>query len=293
MVSALPVHPSDFPDPFVLSVDGSYVAYGTNAGGTNVQVLASDDLVTWTPRDDALPRVASWAQPGFTWAPAVLAREGAFVLYYTVREPRTGRQAISLATADEPTGPFIDDSRGPLVFQRNLGGSIDPSPFVDADGLAYLLWKADANALQRPSSLWAQQLSADGQGLVGRPHRLLKYAGGWEKPLIEAPAAVRRDDTYYLFYSANWWESAAYAIGYAVAPSLLGPYRRITVSGPWFDADDQVAGPGGQEFFVDSSGVLRMAYHGWEPSRVGYANGGARSLRLAEVHFDDGAPVAS
>ena len=30
-----------------------------------------------------------------------------------------------------------------------------------------------------------------------------------------------------------------------------------------------------------------MAYHGWEPGRVGYGNGGARTLRLARVRFDE------
>ena len=40
----------------------------------------------------------------------------------------------------------MDMSTAPLIYQLSLGGSIDPSPFVDADGAAYLVWKADANA---------------------------------------------------------------------------------------------------------------------------------------------------
>ena len=43
--------------------------------------------------------------------------------------------------------PFIDRSSEPLIFQHRRGGSIDPSPFVDDDGRAYLLWKSDDNAL--------------------------------------------------------------------------------------------------------------------------------------------------
>ncbi len=55
-------------------------------------------------------------------------------MYYTVREAASQQQCISRAVAAAPAGPFLDDSSGPLVCQRDLGGSIDPSPFVDDDG---------------------------------------------------------------------------------------------------------------------------------------------------------------
>ena len=173
------------------------------------------------------------------------------------------------------------------MFQAELGGSIDPSPFVDVDDQPYLLWKADANAVQRPSSLWAQPLGPDGLALTGSPRRLLTFEGGWEEPLIEAPAVVFERGRYYLFYSANWWESAGYGVGYATADSLLGPYTKATRTGAWFGSDAEVAGPGGQEFFTDADGALHMAYHGWQPDRVGYPQGGARTLRLARVRFDE------
>ena len=73
---------------------------------------------------------------GSTWAPSVLARDGGYVAYYTVRDTTSGHQCISAAVASSPAGPFRDDSWGPLVCQREHGGSIDPSPFVDADGRA-------------------------------------------------------------------------------------------------------------------------------------------------------------
>ena len=291
-MSAAPVDPRDFPDPFVLEAGGAYFAFATNAGPTNVQVMSSTDLVSWQAEPDALPTVAAWAVRGFTWAPSVLARPGGYVLFYTVREPQAGRQAISVATASAPGGPYIDASAGPLVYQLSMGGSIDPSPFVDVDGTAYLLWKADANALDQPSSLWIQPLSADGLAPAGAPTRLLGYDAAWEEPLIEAPSLVHDGGTYYLFYSANWWNTERYSIGYATSTTVLGPYTKATTRGPWFASDDAVAGPGGQEWFTDPSGQLRMAYHGWEPAQVGYP-GGARRLRLASVGFSGGAPVAS
>jgi beta-xylosidase len=291
-VSAPPVDPRDFPDPFVLNAGGTFYAFATNAGATNVQVMFSSDLVDWHTQPDGLPNLPGWAARGFTWAPTVLPRGDGYVLYYTVREPAAGRQAISVAYSSAPGGPYVDDSSGPLIYQLSLGGSIDASPFVDVDGTAYLVWKADANAIQQPSSLWIQSLDADGLTLSGQPSRLLSYDAAWESPLIEAPSVVFAAGTYYLFYSANWWNTDRYAIGYATAGYVLGPYTKVTTTGPWFASDGVVAGPGGQEWFTDSTGQLHMAYHGWEPSAVGYP-GGARSLRLASVSFDGGVPVTS
>jgi beta-xylosidase len=156
------VDPRDFPDPFVLRAGGTYFAFGSNAGATNVQVMSSTDLVNWQIRPDALPNLPRWAARRFTWSPAVLARGDRYVLYYTVRDAAAGRQAISVAYSSSPGGPYVDASPGPLICQLSLGGSIDDSPFVDADGRAYLLWKADSNVINRPSSLWIQSLSGMG-----------------------------------------------------------------------------------------------------------------------------------
>jgi beta-xylosidase len=280
------VYAGDFPDPFVLVSGDGYYAFSTNSRGTNVPVIASSDLSSWRDRGDALPVLPAWAESGHTWSPSVLARPGGYAMYYTVREPRSGRQAISVALADGPEGPYTDIGDGPLVFQQELGGSIDPSPFVDEDGQAYLLWKADANAVGRPATLWAQPLAADGFALLGTPAKLLTHDCRWERPLIEAPAMVRTAGAYYLFYSGNWWARGDYAIGYAVAATILGPYRKVTTVRPWFGSDADVAGPGGQEFFRDLSGGLQMAFHGWQPGVVGYPDG-VRSLRITPVAVAD------
>lgn len=286
-----PVYGGDFPDPCIVPVGGAYYAYGTQAGGRNVPILRSGDLRRWEPAGDALPTVPAWARAGRTWSPAVLPRGEGFVLYPVLWEQRSNRQCIGLFTGPAPAGPFTDRAGGPFVFQARRGGSIDPSPFVDADGTAYLLWKSDDNALHKPPSLWGQQLTADGLDLAGEPVQLLRQDRAWEEPLIEAPALVRDGDTYYLFYSANWWESERYCIGYATAASPLGPYRKATKHGPWMESGPHALGPGGQEFFPDAGGALRMAFHAWTPEAVGYRNGGRRALSIAGVAFVDGEPV--
>jgi beta-xylosidase len=286
-----PVYPGDFPDPFVLRVGKRYHAYATQTGNVNVQVMRSSDRVTWTQPRDALPELPEWAGWGHTWAPAVLPRGDGYVLYYTVRHRASGRQAISVAAATAPDGPFTDVSSGPLIFQLDRGGSIDPSPFVDDDGTAYLFWKSDDNALGRPTSLWASRLRSDGLALAGSEYQLLSQDAAWEAPSIEAPAPVRVGGRYYLFYGGGWWESDQASVGYATAQAPLGPYAKATRSEPWVASRPRAAGPGGAEFFTDADGQVWMAYHAWEPGRVGYAVGGVRSLWLDRVGFTRGVPV--
>jgi beta-xylosidase len=197
----------------------------------------------------------------------------------------SGRQGISLATSASPQGPYVDHSDGPLVLQLDHGGSIDPCPFVDADGTLYLLWKSDDNAINRPAAIWAQHLDATGRALVGTATRLLTYDRRWEDPLIEAPALVMIDGKYFLFYSANWWESDRYGIGYATGPAPLGPFSKITTTGPWKGSSQGEAGPGGQDFCPHPAGGYWMVYHAWQPGRVGYANGGVRTVRVSTVQL--------
>jgi beta-xylosidase len=287
-----PVHEGDFPDPFVLAAGGRYYAYGTQTGGMNLQVMASADLARWEHRGDPLPELPGWAAPGLTWAPAVLARDdGTFVLYYTVHVRGAGRQAISVATAGEPGGPFVDRSSGPLVFQASRGGSIDPSPFVDADGTAYLLWKSDDNAIGGNAGLWGAPLRPDRLGLDGEPVQILRHDAPWEKPLVEGPSLAHpAGGPYVLFYSGGWWEGDGYGVGYATGPAPLGPFAKATTAAPWLATAPGMAGPGGAEAFADADGGWRLAFHAWTPPLVGYDHGGARALWIERLSFAGGRP---
>ncbi len=287
-----PLHPANFADPFVLhDGPGRWYAYASDDNGCHVQLLASADLETWSGPTDALPDVPAWAEANRIWSPSVAEVAGGYVLWYSIHKAGSRHQAISAATATHPDDPFVDRSEAPLVFQAQQGGSIDPSPFLDADGRRYLLWKADSNAVHRPSALWIQRLSDDGLALVDDPHPLLTVDAAWEGLLIEAPSMLAHDGRYYLFYSGNWFYSERYAIGYATATSVLGPFEKQTTTRPWVGLDDVVWGPGGQEWTTDDDGGLVMAFHGWEPGRAGYKKGGRRRLHLARVDFVAGRPV--
>ncbi|HEX9991752.1 MAG TPA: glycoside hydrolase family 43 protein [Acidimicrobiales bacterium] len=274
--------PFDFADPFVLHVADAYYAYATNAGGGTVQAIASEDLREWWWLGDALPDLPGWASPNATWAPSVLVRGDRVVAYYTVRVAASGHQCISVAVADHPAGPFVDVSDEPFVCQAGRRGSIDPSPFLDADGRPWLVWKSES-----PAAIWSQRLTDDGLGLTGEPTQLLAVDRPWEGSVVEGPSMVEVDGAYHLFYSGNDWNSAAYAVGWAACDGPAGPCRKG--DGPVLASGGGLAGPGGQELFRDGDGRLRMAYHAWLASDVGYPN--RRLLQLATVRFEDGRPV--
>ena len=284
-----PVLGGNFADPGVLRVDDAWYAYATGDLTVNIQVAHSTDLVTWERSGEALPRLPFW-QPsakGLTWAPEVVATSAGYVMYYTGRDVQAGRQCLAVAVADAPEGPFVDTSDRPFLCQHDLGGSIDPFPFQDADGARYLLWKNDGNCCGLPTRIWIAALSVDGLALTGDPVDVgLVNDAPWEGGLIEAPTLLVHAGTYYLLYSANAYDSALYAVGYATSATLMGPYVDAPQS-PILTSDADAAGPGGQAVVVDDEGDPWVLYHAWDPERVGDAIGGARSMWLDELIFTD------
>ncbi len=277
-----PVYPFDFADPDVIVAKGSYYAYGTNSTAGNIQIMKSTDLVHWKKSGNALPTLASWARPGYTWAPAVIHLKRSYLLYYTAAVASTRTQCLSVATARRPEGPFVDNSSAPLECQVALGGSIDPSPYTDASGNPYLAWKSNG-AHGQPATLWAQALNAKGTALVGAgPTALLRPSQSWEGSVVEAPSMIFTAGSYALFYSANNWDSAAYGIGAARCTGPLGPCVK-PLAGPLLGSQSGFDGPGGESVFTDTSGHLEMAFHAWLPGAVGYPHSRLLFVRQLEI----------
>jgi hypothetical protein len=279
------VYCHDFADPFVLRMGKTYYAFSTDNQDRHIPVLSSGGLFGTARTTEALPQVPAWSSPGAVWAPAVLPRQDGFVLYYTTRAHNPDRQCLSWAFSNQPAGPFVDTSSGPFVCPSH-GGAIDPSPFVDTDGRAYLLWKSDEAA-----GIVARELAPDGRSFAGETRTLLQADQAWEAGVIEAPSMVGVEGRYYLFYSANDWSTSSYAVGYAVCDSPLGPCAK-PADGPWLGSTDKAEGPGGADVFVDEGGQIWMALHAWVRGKVGYPQG-ARNLFVVRLTFVNGAPVVA
>lgn len=281
-----PVINREFPDPSILLDRGVYYAYSTNSRDGNVPCESSTDLVHWTPLPDAMPVMPPWARPGLTWAPNVrtIVPGKRYVVYFTARSAITNEQTVGVATGDSPAGPFTSTAIAPLIDQHGMGGSIDPSGFIDEDGTRYLVWKNDGNCCGFETWIWIQKLSPDGLSLVGEPSQLIKHDPGWEGNLVEGPTLWKHGGKYYLFYSANGYGGCDYAMGYAVSSTLLGPYVKWKPR-PWVSSLDRVCGPGGEDIFTAADGSTWMAYHSWE-------NGTAyRSMSIDPLYWDAQGPI--
>jgi beta-xylosidase len=284
------VYCHDFADPFVLREGDSYYAYSTNTGTDNVPVLTAGGLFGTPSRHDVLPKLPAWSKPGMVWAPGLLQRPNGYVLYYTTEETSTGRECISYALGTKPGGPFVDSTPAPFICPAG-GGAIDPNPFVDANGTVYLLWKnfIGATSDNPQTGVMAQQLSADGLTLVGAPQLLIGADQGWEAGVVEAPTMLGADGSYYLFYSGNDWNTASYAISYAVCTSPMGPCTKPN-PGPWLTSSPTAQGPGSPSVFTDTKDATWLALHSWVGDKVGYP-GGARNLFVVRFAVVNGQPV--
>jgi len=289
-----PVLRRDFADPGVILVGDTYYAYSTNAASRNVPLATSTDLVHWDYQADAMPSLPAWAQLGgsYVWAPEVIEIGDQFNLYFTARDKEADRQCVGVAVSDKPEGKFRSASDTPLVCQVDEGGTIDASPFRDADGTLYLFFKNDGNCCNIATYIYVQELSADGLSVVGEPTRLVRNDRAWEGRVIEAPTMWLHDGEYYLFFSANDYAGPPYAVGYARCESVVGPCEdapenpilRSVLSG-----ETPVIGPGHQTIIADDDGELWLVYHAWQVTSSG-TRGGSRYLWLDRLIWEGDAP---
>ena len=261
--------------------DGTYWAFATNGNGANVQTLRSTDLVSWEQGPDALPELPEWTAPGDVWAPEVIEHDGRFLMYYTSQAPGGEIQCIGLAVAARPEGPYRDRRSGPLVCQERDGGSIDAHPFTAADGTRYLYFKNDGNRVGVDTWISVQRLDASGTKLEGRPRRLFQQDQPWEGDLVEGPFVWESEGRFVMFYSANAYASAEYAVGVATADRPTGPF--VKEPEPILVSNDAAAGPGHCALFA-KDGKVWMVYHAWAPDAIGSDVPG-RTMWLSEVTF--------
>jgi beta-xylosidase len=283
-----PVYDNNFADPHVIAAGSEYYAYATNGPLGNIQTLRSNDLMSWEQVGDALPALPAWTSAGKVWAPEVAVHGPArFVMYYTTSDDKSGRQCVGVAVATEAKGPFVDKSSNPLICQVAEGGSIDASPFQDSSGRRWLYWKNDGNAIGADTWIYVSRLSDDGLTLTGETTRLIKQTLPWEGNLVEAPYVVERNGKFHLFYSANAYDKAEYAVGHALCSTPAGPC--VKSGDPILTTSDDAAGPGHNTVLMKDNRYW-FVYHAWDPALVGVDPPG-RTMWLSELTWNGDVPV--
>ncbi len=279
-------------DPFVLKAsDGFYYMYCTSSEN-GYYCWKSADLVNWTDKKPAyLRQEGSWAVNCF-WAPEVVELNGVYYMYYTAKNSNDSLR-IGVAISSSPDGLFEDAKPEPLF---DFGyAAIDANVLIDDDGKKYLYFSRDCseNIISgvRKSEIYGVSLNDDMISVDGEPVLLSTPSQPWEKGSLnpvwnEGPEVIKHNGVYYLTYSANYFASAAYSVGYATSDSPLGEYKKSDHNPILFAGSYQnISGPGHHSFTLSPDGTeLFMVYHTHTFPGIG---GGNRQVNIDRVIFTD------
>jgi len=245
-------------DPTIYLNKDIYYLYGTS-GNEGFLVYQSKDLKKWgspAGRNNgyALSKSDSYGNIGF-WAPQVFKHHDTYYMAYTADEQ------IAIAKSKHPLGPFKQNKLAPL---SGIGKQIDPFIFFDSDEKPYIYYVR----LNEGNRIYVSEMKSDlSDMIVGTARECISGADTWENtentnwPVTEGPTVIKQGKYYYLIYSANDFRSKDYAVGYAIAESPLGPWKKHHGNPIISKKTLKANGTGHGDLFKDKSGNYRYVLH--------------------------------
>ena len=224
-------------------------------------VYSTEDMVNWTYLGAQVSTATfEWAAQGDrAWASQAVERGGKWY-WYLCCNTADGQDALAVAVADDPQGPWKDAIGAPLATGFSF---IDPTVFIDTDGTPYLFWGN--------KGCWYGQLADDMVSFVngykevpgfhdpkcfGPESVKMNWAKGKEEMMVgyeEGPWVSKRGGLYYISYPAG---GVPEHMAYSTAPSIDGPW---TYRGRIMDeAENSFTIHGGE---VEFKGHNYMFYH--------------------------------
>lgn len=192
-----PVLNADYSDPDVVRVGNDY--YMTSSSFCDfpaLQILHSNDLVNWTLVGTAMTHYpdSDFDVPSHgngVWAPSIRYHDGEFYVCYG--DPDRG---IYMIKTRDPRGQWDE----PMLIFPGVG-MIDPCPFWDEDGKAYIAHGYAGSRAGVKSIIGMVEMKPDGTGIIGQDRVI--YDGHEENPTIEGAKMYKRGDWYYIFSPAG------------------------------------------------------------------------------------------
>lgn len=236
-----PVLYADYSDPDVIRVgEDFYLVASSFAYLPGVPLLHSRDLVHWEIINYCVPSLPfeQYHLPvhgSGTWAPSIRYHNGTFFVFIPLPD-----EGILVARSKDPYGTFT------LNCLCEAKGWIDPCPFWDEDGRAYMIFAYARSRAGIKHRLDLVEIEPDCTGLIGKPETI--FDGRQLGPTTEGPKLYRRGEYYYVLMPsggvATGWQSALRA------KNIRGPYEykiimhqgNTQVNGPhqggWVDTAD-------------------------------------------------------
>jgi beta-xylosidase len=227
-----PILYADYSDPDIVRVgEHFYMVASSFANTPGLPVLHSQDLVNWTLIGHVVDRLPldryDIPQPGEgVWAPSIRFHDGMYWVYFS-----TPDEGIFVSKAEHPAGPW-----SPLHLVKAVKGWIDPCPFWDEDGRAYLVHAFAKSRCGIKSKLQICRMKPEGTELLDEG--TIVFDGTEHHPTIEGPKFYKRNGYYYIFAPAG-----GVATGWQTvlrSKSVFGPYEDKIVM---HQGDTMVNGP--------------------------------------------------
>lgn len=268
-----PILYTDYSDPDAIRVGEDYFMIASSFCNTPaVPLLHSKDLVNWKVINyimDQLP-FDYYDKPVHgcgTWAPAIRYHEGTYYVFIPMPD-----EGIMMCKTTDPWGKWSEPA-----YVRKVVGWIDPCPFWDEDGKAYMVTAFARSRIGFKSMLYMSPIEPDCSGVLGDGQFI--YDGHATQPTIEGPKLYKRNGYYYIFAPAG-----------GVKPGWQTVLRSKNIYGPWEEkivlhqGNSPVNGPH-QGAWVDTPDGQDWFLHFQDVGNAG------RIVHLQPMHWENDWPV--
>lgn len=228
-----PILYADYSDPDAIRVGDDYFMVASSfCNAPGLPLLHSRDLVNWKVVNyviDEIPdeRYRIPVHGCGVWAPSIRYHEGTYFVCFPMPD-----EGIYMSTATDPFGKWSKP-----VNIRPGAGWIDPCPFWDGDGKAYLVAGVAKSRIGYKSVLHMVEMQPDGMGLLGEEVKIFDGNEN-DQVTIEGPKMYKRNGWYYVFAPAGGVKTGWQTV--LRSKNVFGPYEYKVVMR---QGDSPVNGP--------------------------------------------------
>lgn len=269
-----PILYADYSDPDAIRVSEDYFMIASSfSNSPAIPILHSKDLVNWKVINYCLETVPEFRYRNPThgcgvWAPSIRFHQGVYYVCFPMPD-----EGIYMTTTTDPWGKWSKP-----VNIRPGAGWIDPCPFWDDDGKAYLVAGVAKSRIGYKSVLHMVEMQPDGMGLIGE-EKVVFDGNLNDQVTIEGPKMYKRNGYYYIFAPAGGVKTGWQTVLRSRSP--FGPYEYKVVMR---QGDSLVNGPH-QGAWVDTVTGEDWFIHFQDLYAVG------RITHLQPMHWEDDWPV--